>query len=156
MFNLDRLLHRGRYAVEDDKAEGDANVAARWRRIGVGKEFTRRDKMLYLLSIGWICLWTIIFIVGTGYNLIYARVSGVKVADASWLSFWHFMVWMAIALAVITTIWLTVGGLYDLREMFRRLRAMARDDSDDGSVRPEERAEVQGGSTPTAEEGINS
>ena len=139
-FNLDRMLHRGEYAVEDDAARGDEGVAARWRWLGVTKEFTRRDRILYLASIGWILLWTVVFIVGTAYNLIYARVTGTKVSDAAWMSFWHFIVWMAIALAIITTVWLTAGGIYDLRLMFRRLRTVARDHADDGTVRDDLKA----------------
>ena len=35
----------------------------------MGEEFTKTDKIIYLLNYAWTGLWTIVFIVGTIYNL---------------------------------------------------------------------------------------
>lgn len=134
LFNLDRMLHRGRYQVASDAVEGDRGVAKHWRWLGINREFTRRDKALYLSSVGWIGLWTLLFLAGTVYTLV---VGIDNVPDSSWLLFWRGMIWMAIGLAILTTLWLTIGGVFDLRLMIRQLKAVVRDESDDGMVRAE-------------------
>ena len=136
-FNLDRMLHRGAYAVASDTVEGHRDVTRRWMWLGINEEFTRRDKALYLSSAVWIGLWTVIFLTGTIYALV---VGGENVSDDAWLVFWHCIVWMAITLAILTTLWLTIGGVFDLKQMFLQLRTTVRDDSDDGTVRAEEPA----------------
>jgi SSS family solute:Na+ symporter len=70
----------------------------------------------------------------TAYNLL------VDTTAESWNSVWHVVVWASVALSVVITIWFTVGGLRDLRDMFRTLRTAKRVDADDGTVYDEERA----------------
>jgi len=68
-YDLDKLLHRGKYAIE-----GESNVVTKvptrgWRMLGMGQEFTRGDRIIYIASYCWTGLWTLVFIVGTVYNL---------------------------------------------------------------------------------------
>ena len=42
--------------------------------------------------------------------------------------------WITVALGVGTTVWFLIGGVIDVREMFRLLRAARRDDTDDGEA----------------------
>ncbi len=41
---------------------------------------------------------------------------------------------MSEEMVVLFTIWFLVGGLYDLKYMFVRLRSLQRDEHDDGTV----------------------
>jgi SSS family solute:Na+ symporter len=122
-FNLDRMLHRGQYAVADDVAKGDAAATARW-------------KWLYIGSVVWVLLWGVVFAVGTFYHYAIEEIS-----DEAWTSFWHFIVWMSVILGVVTTLWLLIGGLRDLKVMFELLRTRVRDHTDDGTVYEGDRSE---------------
>ncbi len=126
--NLDRILHRGEFAVADDSAASSAPVQTGWRMLRMGKEFSRWDKVVYTVFISWILGWTGVFVVGTIYNIVY------DVKTESWLRFWHAYLWMAFVLGTVTTVWFALGGLRDLRDMFRRLGSAVRDSSDDGTV----------------------
>lgn len=136
-FNLDRMLHRGQYAVQDDVVKGDQGVAAHWRWLGINKEFTRWDKGIYIGSVVWVFMWGILFLAITGYHYLICHIS-----DAAWTSFWHVIMWMSLGLATVVTIWFLIGGLRDLKDMFFLLRTRQRDDSDDGTVRPSENEEM--------------
>jgi hypothetical protein len=47
---------------------------------------------------------------------------------------WHIYVWMILGITAVTTLWFTIGGLIDLKKMFKRLSMMARDYQDDGEI----------------------
>jgi len=129
-FNLDKMLHRGAYAVRDDVVEGEAGGSRFWRAIGVGAEFSRWDRRVYVGSLAWVFLWGGVFAAGTLWHLLISPIS-----TEAWLAFWHFLVWMAIVLAMVVVSILFIGGLGNLREMFALLRTRERDHTDDGSVR---------------------
>ncbi len=126
--DLDKLLHRGRYAVADETRIVDAAPARGLRVLGMGREFTRGDRWLYVVTYVWILGWTAVFIAGTIYNLTH------EVSDAAWKSFWRVYVQIQLAAAGLVVVWFTVGGFRDVRAMVGRLRTMARDPSDDGMV----------------------
>ncbi|TDJ55904.1 MAG: sodium:solute symporter, partial [Planctomycetota bacterium] len=86
--DMDRLLHRGPYALADDTsvAYGEAST---WReRLGLSREFTRGDRFITYISVGWPVAWTLIFIGGTIYNFF------VPVPAERWLRFWHGWTWV--------------------------------------------------------------
>ncbi len=128
-FNLDRLLHRGEYAVADDTVVGDGVVTRLQRLFLFTPEFSRRDKVLYLLTYAWTFFWFTLFVIGTVYNLTH------DVADASWTRFWKWYVGVQFVTASVVFVWFTLGGVADLRRMFARLRAVERVAGDDGVVR---------------------
>jgi SSS family solute:Na+ symporter len=99
--------------------------------LGMGKEFTRGDKFIYIVNYVWTLNWTILFIVGTVYNL-YNDVS-----DTSWMTFWKYYLFIHIGMAVISIVWFTWGGFKDLGEMMQKLRSSERDHGDDGWVSAE-------------------
>ena len=127
-FEMDKLLKRGKYAVKEESQVIEAVPSRGWRILGMGKEFTRGDKFIYIVNYIWTGGWTLVFIVGTVYNLMY------DVSDDTWMSFWKIYLGIHVTLAVIVIFWFTIGGFRDIKRMFTRLRTMKRDDSDDGSV----------------------
>jgi len=94
----------------------------------MGKEFTKGDKFIYIVSYVWIFIWTIIFIFGTIYNLSH------DVQDSSWLTYWKYNVIIYASVSTIVLIWFTIGGVIDMKAMFKQLASMKRDDSDDGFI----------------------
>jgi SSS family solute:Na+ symporter len=94
----------------------------------MGSEFSRGDRVIYIATYVWTGLWTLVFIVGTIYNLSH------EVADALWIRFWRFYVELQAVLALGVVVWFCVGGIRDMRGMFGRLRIAERDSQDDGRV----------------------
>ena len=129
VFDLDRLRRRGQYRVASDHERAEVMPSRGWRMLGMGKEFTRGDRAIYIATYVWNGLWFLLFIAGTIYSLTH------DVADAAWQRFWRVYVYIHIALAVVVVFWFTGGGLKNIREMLGRLRRADRDLSDDGVVR---------------------
>jgi len=127
-YNLNKMLHRGEYAVEGEMEIIEKEPSRGWRLLGMGREFTKFDKFIYIANYAWTGTWTLVFIIGTVYNLSH------EVSDASWMTFWKYYVYIQMGLAIIVIFWFTIGGLKDIKVMIHRLRTMKRDDSDDGFV----------------------
>jgi len=127
--DMDKLLHRGKYAISDDAVALDKTPLTGFKAlIAMGPEFTFWDKVVYLSSIGWTLLLCAVFIIGTVLNLVF----DVKVE--TWMKFWWVYVIIMFVLSVLTTVWFIIGGIVDYRKMFRLLKTRSTDESDDGRV----------------------
>ena len=130
-FNMDKMLKRGAYAIADDQTQ-TREASRGWRLLGMGKEFSRGDKAIYIGNYLWTFSWIAIFVVGTYYGL------RTDVSDASWMKFWEVYVVVQISAAVVVVIWFTIGGVSDMMAMFKRLKHMERDHNDHGFITPDE------------------
>jgi len=54
--------------------------------------------------------------------------------DQRWLIWWRISIFISLAMGAIGGVWVSIGGLFDLKKMFRRLRSMDRNVLDDGRV----------------------
>jgi SSS family solute:Na+ symporter len=138
---LDRLLHRGRWADADEAA---ATAAVRqpglwWRVFGMGREFTRRDKILYIATYAWTFTWGGIFGIGSLWHWWHGTT------DLGWMRFWRVYIWLYAGVAVVMLVVFTVGGFRDLGRMFHSLKHQERRDDDDGFIREERSAPVAAG-----------
>jgi len=131
-FDMDRMLHRGRYVIKDEYKVMDEQPVKGWKVLGIGKEFTRMDKIIYLATYAWTLIWTVVFVAGTIYNLTH------DVGNGPWMSFWRVYVWVYLGASIVVLIWFSVGGFKNLRDMIRTLRTMKRDHRDSGFVQTEE------------------
>lgn len=131
-FDLDRLLHRGRHALEGEMEIVDTAPSRGFRVLGMGREFTRTDRALYLITYAWVAAWTVVFIVGTVVNLVR------DVEDSAWAGFWQVYVYLMVVVSGVVVLWFAIGGFRDIRQMLGRLKVMRRDDTDDGWVRTPE------------------
>ncbi|MBC8329921.1 MAG: sodium:solute symporter, partial [Planctomycetes bacterium] len=128
-FDLDKLLHRGAYAVAEDRVE--EHEKSTWlTKLGFNREFSGRDQWVTWITIAWPLAWTLVFLAFTVYNLT------VDVPPESWLSFWRGWTWFVLLSGTAIMIWFTIGGFRDLKEMFRLLRERRADERDDGRVEP--------------------
>ena len=130
-FNMDKLLNRGDYAIEGETKVVNEKTELGWKIFMMGKEFTKADKLIYILNYVWTGMWTLVFIIGTTYNL-YNDVS-----NAAWMTFWKNYIFIHIFMATITLIWFTIGGFNDLKIMMAKLSSDHRDHEDDGWVSEE-------------------
>ncbi len=128
-FELDRLLRRGKFRVRSDHEKEEVIPSRGWRMLGMGKEFTRGDRVIYIATYTWTISWFLLFVVGTIHNLTH------EVPDESWQRFWKVHVYINLGLAVLVIFWFTAGGTHNILDMLRRLRRAERDVQDDGVVR---------------------
>jgi len=128
--DMDKLLNRGAYAVEDDKTEVEQAASRGFLAlIGINSDFNFKDKVVYIVLSGWTVAWGVIFLAGTLYNIVN------DVSHETWAGFWHFYVWLVLVSGIITTVWFTIGGCFDLKHMFKRLKQVKFDEEDDGTVK---------------------
>ena len=127
-FNMDKLLNRGKYAIEGEKKIINENTELGWKIFLMGEEFTKGDKLIYILNYVWTGIWTLVFIVGTIYNL------SNEVSDASWMFFWRNYIYIFIVISLVIIVWFTIGGFHDLKIMMDKLKTEKRDHHDDGWV----------------------
>lgn len=132
--DLDRLLHRGPFEVEEDRVLVQTRHALWLERLGFDPEFTGRDKWVTLITISWPLVWTVIFLVGTAWCLVDPP------SDEAWLAWWRGWTWLVFVVGAVIVVWFAIGGSRDLRELFRLLaerRASGLLDArDDGRVEP--------------------
>ena len=126
--DMDKLLNRGKYSIQGELNIVDEEVKIGWKMFGMGKEFTKTDKLIYIVNYAWTIFWTIVFIIGTTYNL-YNPVS-----DDTWMSYWKFYIYVHLILSFFVIIWFTIGGFIDLRKMIFSLDSVERDHGDTGWV----------------------
>ncbi|HEX7008928.1 MAG TPA: sodium:solute symporter family protein [Phycisphaeraceae bacterium] len=124
-FNLDRMLHRGEYALPGEHA---AKPATGWAALGITGEFTRGDKIIYYAKIIWVMFWFLAFVSGTAVGLT------IGIPDHLWASWWLFTVVVGMVSGLVTTVWFLWGGFRDMIDLFRDLNAARRDEEDNGAV----------------------
>jgi SSS family solute:Na+ symporter len=126
VYNLERVLHRGRYRVAEDHVL--EHTQSKWQQlVGITKEFSKADKVLAIALVTWNAAWFLFFVVFSVINLLR------PVGDSVWIQY-HFINVIALPLiiSVPVTIWFLVGGIVDLKALFRSLATATRDASDDG------------------------
>ena len=133
LFNLERMLHRGKYSLD-----GEVKTRMEWslrnvfsKLIGITPEYTLGDK---------ITAWGIFF-----YSIVYQFILAFVLVfvwncfwrwPSEWWSTYFFVTLLAVpvVLAAITTVWFGIGGVIDLRQLFRDLRVRVVNPLDDGRV----------------------
>jgi SSS family solute:Na+ symporter len=135
IFNLDQMLHRGKYAINKDdvvleqgtgKPKKEYNVIL--QRLGLSHEFSFTDKLIFWATVSWSTSWFIVFIIGSIYNLL------VNVSDHTWFEYWKIYSWISFFIAIVTTVWFVIGWLMNVKQMFRDLAVAKSDSKDDGMV----------------------
>ena len=127
-FNMDRLLHRGKYAIKGEHEQEIKKLPTGLKAILPSAEFTKSDKFIYYGNLTWTMTWFTIFVVGFIYNIM------VDVPDSSWSTFWAWRIGITLGIGIITTVWFLIGGMQDLRDMFHTLKTVKRNVLDDGMV----------------------
>jgi solute:Na+ symporter, SSS family len=132
-FNMDRMLHRGKYHREGEKLirEKITFRNAFRKLIGIDSQYTTGDKILawsvFVYSFGW--GFTICFVGVATWNFI-------SPWPQDWWGTWHFItsVVLGVAIGAVSTVWFTIGGTRDLIRMFKALSVKKTNMLDDGRV----------------------
>ena len=133
-FNMDRMLHRGKYAG----ADGEKRIHTRltWKSllnhfVSITPEYTRGDKI-----IAWFVFVYVVF-----YKFLGAFVGAYLASTAfqwgvrQWSNYF-FVITLAVpfVLGLGTTVWFTIGSILDIRRLFRDLETRTRNALDNGMV----------------------
>ena len=132
-FNLDRMLHRGIY-----NTDGENKAQFKWsfrtvfiKLIGITPEFTTGDKII---------TWSV-FIYSFIYKFLLAFVMVVvwnifSPWKPEWWGKYFFVIYLAVPLgsALITSFWFIIGGIIDIRRLFRDLEKRIVNPLDNGQV----------------------
>ena len=133
-FNLERMLHRGKYALDGQKPV----AASIWTRknlfnkfVGINSEYTFWDKVIAWFYFGYSIIYR--------FFLAFILVIIWNIFDpwpASWWGMYFLITFLIIPgiLAAITAVWVTTGGVIDLRAMFRDLNNRVANHLDNGQV----------------------
>ncbi|WP_309400127.1 sodium:solute symporter family protein [Cerasicoccus maritimus] len=132
-YNLDRLLHRGIYDVAHENKEPFKWTprTAMKKLIGITPEYTRGDRVI---------AWSVF-----GYAIVYKFglcFIGVLIWNAfqpwpvEWWSNYYFITSMVVTaiLGIVSTVWFLVGGVIDIRRLFRDLAERIDNPLDNGMV----------------------
>lgn len=132
-FNLDRILHRGIYSID-----GEKNIKTAWnfrnmfsKLIGITSEYTRGDKIIawsvFLYSFGYQFVLTFLLVI------LYNAVSPWPM---KWWGYYFLVVTLIVPglVAAISTVWFSIGGAMDLRQLFIDLKNRKDNPLDDGRV----------------------
>lgn len=121
-FNLDRMLHRGKYNLDGENKDTEKlsfrNVFR--KMLGITPEYTKGDKAIawafFLYSFVYQFLLVFLLV------LIWNKIPGQK-WPLEWWSKYFFIVQIVVpgVMAVITTIWFGIGGTKNLIDLFRTL-----------------------------------
>ncbi len=126
-FPLDKMLHR------EQAAPAAAAPRRSWvaRIIDIDHHFTRSDKALAYGTVIWSLFWKFFAL------FILAWTFAVRpLSDRWWFEYTMITgVWLTAVIGIIVTVWFTIGVTRDLLDLFRTLKAVTREEQDDGTVR---------------------
>lgn len=132
-YNLDRMLHRGQYSngesSEDKTPWTWQNVYG--KLIGIDDEYTTGDKIIAWSVFGFSIVFQFFlsFVVVVIWNWI-------SPWPASWWSMYFYIMLVVVGgiVGVVSTVWFMIGGIIDMRRLFKDLAARINNPLDDGWV----------------------
>jgi solute:Na+ symporter, SSS family len=129
-YDLDKLLHRGQYRVGDEQKVLMKTGFRFSRFAGVDENFSRGDRIIAYSTFIWGLTPNVVSSGVVLWNLTVHRWT-----NSQWWA-WHYFwaVGLPIVGGVITTIWFTWGTTRDMLRLFRDLKNVKLDASDDGQV----------------------
>ena len=127
-FNMDRMLHRGKYRREGVELKKEKFTFKRF--LGIDSQYTKGDRILawsvFLYSFG----------LGFGSFLTLVIWNAISPWPNHWWATWFFIsnIVVASSIGLISTVWFTIGGTWDLIRLFKRLETKEVNALDDGRV----------------------
>jgi SSS family solute:Na+ symporter len=131
-YNLDKLLHRGRYVVPSDHEKAEAALTGTRIKLknifGITDEFSKGDKAIYGLTIAQTGILFVVWIIVTLFSL------RADFGPRQWATYHYIWFMFDLVVALAIAVWIITAGFRDLARFFRRLNAAPRDALDDGRV----------------------
>jgi solute:Na+ symporter, SSS family len=132
-FNLDAMLHRGKYriAAEDPRPGAGEKRSLLSRLLDMDEHFTTGDKALTVTTVAWTFFWKAVAVAAVLWTLFVARLSPDWWFGYSMLT----SIWLTLILGCVVTVWFLFGVTRDLGALVQSLRQSRRNDADDGTVK---------------------
>ena len=132
-FNMDAMLHRGKYRIasEDILVQTPREKAWYSQLLDMDEHFTFGDKALTIATVAWTLLWKVVAVGIVIWTVTVGRLSAKWWFDYSMIT----GVWLTLAIGCIVTVWFLWGVTHDLKALVIALRKAKRNDADDGTVR---------------------
>lgn len=133
-FNLDRMLHRGKYNFDGD----DKKIHVAWsfktvfsKIIGITPDYTKGDR-----AIAWsLFIYTFVYKFLIAFVLVAVWHAFSEWTPKMWGHYFHIThLIIPLPIAIITTVWFFIGGVIDLRRLFIDLAKRKSDYLDNGMV----------------------
>jgi SSS family solute:Na+ symporter len=131
-YNLDKLLHRGKYSDSESLPPDPWNLRTLWNKlIGITPEYTKGDRI-----IAWALFWysvvyqfVVIFIAVIVWNIF-------SPWQDKWWDVYFYVVTLLVPgiIGVISTVWFMIGGTIDIRRLFIDLEKRVDNPLDNGQV----------------------
>jgi hypothetical protein len=132
-YNLDRLLHRGEYSNgESIETKSAWTWKSVWGKlIGIDDEYTKGDKVIAWSVFGYTIVFQ--FLIAFVGVLIWNAISPWP---TEWWSSYFFITLIVVGIIVgsVSTVWFMIGGIKDIRRLFRDLAKRVDNPLDDGWV----------------------
>jgi hypothetical protein len=133
-FNLDRMLHRGKYNFDGD--EKKIHVKWSWKTIfskiiGITPDYTKVDR-----AIAWsLFLYTFVYKFFIAFVLVAVSNLFFEWTPKMWGQYFYIThLIVPLPIAIVTTVWFFIGGVIDLRRLFIDLAKRKEDYLDNGMV----------------------
>ena len=133
-FNLDRMLHRGKYNFDGD--EKKIHVKWSWKTvfskiIGITPDYTKGDR-----AIAWsLFIYTFIYKFFIAFVLVAVSNIFFEWTSKMWGQYFYIThLIVPLPIAIVTTVWFFIGGVIDLRRLFIDLAKRKEDYLDNGMV----------------------
>ena len=132
-FNLERMLHRGKYNIDgENKEELSFTFHHIFRKIlGITKDYTTGDKIIAYAFFFQSFIWGFLFaFVGV---FIWNEITPWPI---EWWGTYFFIILLAIplCLSIISVFWFGIGGFIDFFRLFRDLKERVANPLDNGQV----------------------
>ncbi len=132
-FNLERMLHRGKYAID-----GEKKIHTHWtfrnvfsKLIGITPEYTKGDKFIawFFFLYSFFYSFSLMFIVVVLWN-------SVSPWPIRWWGSYFYLKFLLIPgiMAFISAFWFGIGGVIDMVQLFRDLEKRIANPLDNGMV----------------------
>ena len=128
-FNIQKMLHRGKYDTTTDHVKAKDASKSIWVKIfGITDEFTRNDRILAIATVLWNFGWFVFFVIAT------VAMYTIGLSDETFSRFWEVWSWIYLLIGIPITVWFARGAIRDIRHLFAHLATASRDERDDGRV----------------------
>jgi SSS family solute:Na+ symporter len=130
-FDLERMLHRGKYSIGDTAPVARSGSRFSLRSIlKFDENFTTGDKLIAGGIFAWTMVLAAINLIAAIWNLAYSRWP-----VSWWANYWLILaIGVPFAIAVVTLVWFTIAGIADMSLFFVALKTRKADARDDGRV----------------------
>lgn len=121
-YNLDELLHRGKYNLEHkvDQETPAPKKGFSWSMLaGITPEYSRGDRILAWSVLLYSLYGFLIYLI----QMLLNAIPALRWSEKTWVNFFlYYTLPVSLLIGIVTTVWFTWGTIRDLGRLFRALK----------------------------------